>query len=118
MSAYPVRHQEVGIKKLLGSALLAAALVIGVSAGPASAAAAYEDGVASCEIFQKGGVQSKTEMDTSGWAPGGKTFAYSWGTWVAKTYRINGTKAGGGSWQVNTSGILYTSSTYGYCYGG
>jgi hypothetical protein len=106
------------MKKVAGSLALAAVLVGGVAVGPAAAAAASKSGTVSCEIFQKGGVQASAQRDVDGFAPGGKTFVYDWGTWTSRTYRVNGTQAGGGSWLAESQSILNTASTYGYCYGG
>jgi hypothetical protein len=106
------------MRRFVSSAVLAAVMVVGLAAGPASAAAAVKSGSVSCEIFQRGGVQASAQRDVAGRAPGGPSFAYDWGTWTSKTYRVNGTASGGGSWSVESHSILNTGSSFGYCHGG
>lgn len=106
------------MRKIMSSAVLSAVVVVGLAVGPATAATAVKSGSVSCEIFQKGGVQATAERDVAGRAPGGPTFAYEWGTWTSKTYRVNGTASGGGSWSVESHSILNTALSFGYCYGG
>lgn len=106
------------MRRIVSSAALAAVIAVGMAVGPASAAPASKSGTVSCEIFQKGGVQASAERDVAGRAPGGPSFAYDWGTWTNKTYRINGTASGGGAWSVESQSILNTASSFGYCHGG
>ncbi len=105
-------------RKLLIGLAIAACLVGGVGVGHASAATASDQGTVSCELYQKGGVQAKAQRDVDGYAPGGTTFVYNWGSQTWKTYRINGTQRGGGEWFAESQTTLDKAATYGYCYGG
>lgn len=97
---------------------VAAALAVGAVAAlavptAAQAATVYKQGSLSCQYGYVGLVKTVTEMDVDGWAPGGYTYLWDWGTWNWQTHYKSG--AISGSWLAESSGIMDMANTYASC---
>ena len=100
------------LRKVVTISAVAAVAALAVPSA-AQAAMVYKTGSVSCHYGYVGLVKTVTEMDVDGWAPGGYTYLWDWGTWSWQTHYKGGTISG--TWLAESSGIMDMANTGASC---